>query len=724
MKTPFSRPASSQQGPGLRIPQGRVSKLSTRFLGTAVILFTVVICAIMFMMVPHGRPTDVWLRYLVPGVLVAFAVPALWLVRSGRPSAAATIYMVLAYLGITLYATLGQYGVRNHSLAIYGLVVVLSAFLQGRAMALFWSVVTLVTVWVLYGLEVNGLVVIPGKTFGAPLINVALTWSMMLVGIGGASFVFSKIFYEVLHKTDDEEERIRQIMELVPLGYLVHRDGRILMVNQSATRQMGLKGTELVGQELSNVVPAAHHPRMDRHLRKAATLRTGESISKEFTLESASGSHRQIEATTTGLDFVDGPALLTQLRDVTRERRITQALQKAKADAEAANLAKSQFLANMSHEIRTPMNAVLGLSDILVRSGINGQPLQYAQNIHTAAASLLSLINDVLDVSRIEEGAVMLDIRPFSLQDMFRQIGSTLGPLADARNLTLRIELEPTLPPVLMGDSHRLRQVVMNLAGNAIKFTESGEVRIGVRRIPRDDVLEGLCIAVTDTGVGIAAEQLPHLFERFVQVDASNTRRHGGSGLGLYIVRELVRHMGGTVQVHSQPGQGSTFEVCLGLEAPTDSQLSHWGDLQAPESAEEEATPPAAALSILVVEDHEINRIVARSLLEAAGHRVMEATNGEEALRCLEAQRFDCVLMDIQMPVMDGLQATQQLRTMEQTSGRARTPVVALTANTMQGDRERYLAAGMDGFLAKPYDKRTLLAAVESVLPKTPAITP
>ncbi len=441
--------------------------------------------------------------------------------------------------------------------------------------------------------------------------------------------------------------------------------------------------------------------------------------------------------------------------------RLAARLQLAVSTAEAASAAKSQFLANMSHEIRTPMNAVLGLSEMLADSGLAGTQLQYARTIHSSAGSLLGLINDVLDVARIEEGHFALDANPFALTALVEGVRNTLRPLADAKQLALDIEIDAALPQVVSGDAARLRQMVMNLAGNAIKFTEHGRVGIEVRRMPlqaASGVQEtlgaqgvkdehgaqgvpvapvNLCIAVVDSGLGIAPEQLASLFERFVQADDSDTRRHGGSGLGLYIVRELAGRMGGSVSAQSVPGLGSRFEIVLPLELPSLEQLAGWvaekphhDPVSAPLpglalSASSPATPadPSAAadgLSILLVEDNEVNRMVVRGMLASAGHVLREAGDGVQALAILNAQRFDCILMDVQMPVMGGIETTREIRAREAAGGK-RTPIIALTASNMRGDRERFLAAGMDDFLAKPFERTALLALLTGLARSKPA---
>ena len=404
-----------------------------------------------------------------------------------------------------------------------------------------------------------------------------------------------------------------------------------------------------------------------------------------------------------------------QIRVQHEERaHIDAELRSALEAAEAANLAKSRFLANMSHEIRTPMNAVLGLSELMLDQPLPGAARERAQAIRSSATTLLGVINDVLDVSRIEAGKLELVESVFAPRALVAEVRGMLAPLAQAKGLALDVRVGDEVPVALVGDAGRLRQIAVNLAGNAIKFTERGRVALDVDKVagPDPSGATRITIRVHDTGTGIAPEKLALLFEPFVQADNSETRRHGGTGLGLTIVRQLARMMAGDASARSVPGDGSVFEVEVGLRLPTAAECRSAAD---PKDA---TLRPERPLRVLLVEDNEVNRLVATSMLATDGHRVDVAGDGEQALGACASRRYDAILMDVQMPVMDGIEATRLIRARELADAAPRTPIIALTANAMNGDRERCLAAGMDDFVAKPFERADLVRALARATPR------
>jgi PAS domain S-box-containing protein len=394
-------------------------------------------------------------------------------------------------------------------------------------------------------------------------------------------------------------------------------------------------------------------------------------------------------------------------RDVTERKRVELELKQAKAVAESASRTKSDFLASMSHEIRTPMNAIMGIADLLAKTTLSAEQDKYVQIFRRAGDNLLNLINDILDLSKVEASQLELEQTGFSLTDLLDKVMEMVALRAQEKGLTLVCEVDPTVVNTdLVGDPTRLRQVLLNLLGNAIKFTESGEVALRIKHDDDASVPTALRFAISDTGIGIPAHKLNRVFERFTQADTSTTRRFGGSGLGLTISKRLVELMGGHIWVESQVEVGSIFSFAV----PFEIWIASTGPSAPIGTSPELPLPP---LRILLAEDSPDNCTIAVAYLEDTPYAVDIAENGAIACEMFSAGGYDLVLMDRQMPVMDGLTATRKIRAWEMANHRAPTPIIALTASALKGDREKCLAAGCTAFLTKPIRQEVLLQAIK-----------
>jgi PAS domain S-box-containing protein len=405
---------------------------------------------------------------------------------------------------------------------------------------------------------------------------------------------------------------------------------------------------------------------------------------------------------------LDADGLLTHYvgvtTDISERKRYETELLVAKERAEAAVLAKTTFLATMSHELRTPMNGVLGMTELLLRSELNEKQRRQLGIVKNSADTLLTLLNEILDYSKIEAQGVTVEITPYQPTQLIGDIVGLFTPHAEAKSLVLREEIAPDLPGQLLGDAIHLRQILTNLLANAVKFTRSGEIVVKAWAKPLAAGETLFCLAVSDTGIGIPADKQELVFQAFVQADGSHSRSYGGTGLGLAICRRLATAMHGTLSLESAPGAGSCFTLCLPQQVGSAMIAAPGSGAQAAAIVEpESAAQPAVAHQqrILLVEDNAINQLVTASMLESEGFVVVVAGDGVEALTRLRHERFDAILMDVQMPLMDGLAATRAIRQQEQETGK-HVPIIALTANVFAADRAACVAAGMDGFLAKP----------------------
>jgi signal transduction histidine kinase/ActR/RegA family two-component response regulator len=421
------------------------------------------------------------------------------------------------------------------------------------------------------------------------------------------------------------------------------------------------------------------------------------------------GPHLWVETAAEAVLDADGKIgrVVGAIRMIDREKRNELELVKARDAAEAANRAKSTFLATMSHEIRTPLNGVLGMAQAMAADDLSARQRERLDVVRNSGETLLAILNDVLDLSKIESGKLDLEETEFDIGELAHGAHDAFSAVAAGKGLTFELQVARGARGVYRGDATRVRQIFYNLVSNALKFTEAGGVSVVVRRVR--GVLE---MAVTDTGIGIAPDRLTSLFQKFEQADASTTRRFGGTGLGLAICRELAALMDGAIRVESIPDAGSTFTVTLPL-----TRLSHKAAARPARAA---PAPDSAVadrpMRVLAAEDNAVNQLVLKTLLDQVGVEVVLVQNGVDAVAAWESQEWDVILMDVQMPRMDGPTAASFIRERERAQGRARTPIIALTANAMAHQVAEYLAIGMDGFVAKPIEIERLFSALQAVL--------
>jgi len=512
-----------------------------------------------------------------------------------------------------------------------------------------------------------------------------------------------------------EKDKLDTMIASMPDAVLsMDEQRRVVLWNAAAQRMFGLEAGRIEGRPLDTLLPDL--PAEALALPSSRALPTAPPL--QTSARRADGQRLQVELTLSRW-WQDGRAFTTCIvRDVSDRVRLLEELQRAKEQAEQANEAKSRFLANMSHEIRTPMNAIIGMTHLALPHAGDARIQEYLGKIQASARHLLGLVNDILDFSKIEADRLELEHIEFALSEVLDTFSSLVADKAAAKGLALVFDIAPEVPARLVGDPLRLGQVLINYGQNALKFTDRGEIRVAITADRQDAESVLLRVAVSDTGIGLSQAQQAQLFQSFHQGDASTSRRYGGTGLGLAIARRLALLMGGEVGVRSRPGEGSTFWFTARLgqgvaavsPASAEPAPRDQPSLAQPDAAEVTVAPaPARGARVLLVDDNEVNLMIATEMLGSAGLHVTAVEDGEQAVQRVRDEPFDLVLMDMQMPVMDGLQATRAIRRMP---GRARLPIIAMTANALPADRQRCLDAGMDDVLTKPIEPERLVEAV------------
>jgi len=687
---------------------------------------------------PIGR------RLAVAGTWLAIVLGVFVLLRQRRVRAASTMLLAMVWLWITAQNTTAG-GVAAPSFAAFVLLVFTAGVLLGGPGALAIGSLSIATQVLFAVAQVNGLL---------PALSVENTTLRHLASNVTVLFLAAPVVWlaltslqDTLRRTQDSEKRLADILEFLPdATFVIDASGRVKAWNAAMEGLTGVAAGEILGKgdyeyalpfygtRRPILIDLALRPREEIERSYAGLRRDGDAIFGEAYVSALRGGGVYLMATAARLHAADGSVFgaVECIRDVTDLKHVQEELEKARETAESANRAKSAFLAMVSHEIRTPMNAILGLSNLLLDGELPAQQRDFARTIRSSGDGLLSTLNDILDFSKIEAGRLDLESRPFAVRECVESALDLFTHRCRSKGIELRPVIDPRVPDAIVGDSARLRQVLANLVGNAVKFTEAGEVTVSVsaRQVegappgadaePTDpDATLPWCelqFAVRDTGIGIPEARKSRLFQAFSQVDSSTARRYGGTGLGLVISKRLVELMGGEIWVESEEGHGSTFAFFIRAMASAEPvSVSPTGGESIPQVGHRHP------LSILLAEDNATNRTVALATLERLGYHAAVAVNGVEVLDALRGKPYDAVLMDIHMPEKDGPTATREIR---RTFAADRQPwIVALSADATAEGRRACLDAGMNDYLCKPFQVQDLIAALSRVPRKGTPVT-
>lgn len=485
-------------------------------------------------------------------------------------------------------------------------------------------------------------------------------------------------------------------------------DGIISFANENSAEICRDKDIKLIGKHISEINACYEDKTFLNEMWE--DISKGEVWKKEIISNAENGNIYWTDILVVPIKNEEGKPFkyVKILTDITDRKLAEEDLKSAKEAAEKAIFAKDSFLANMSHEIRTPMNAIIGFTDLLAQTNLSSQQSEFVTNVQTAGDNLLLIINDILDLSKIESGMLVIESNPFNLKNVLKHVYDLLKVKAQQKGLDFNLFLDADMPEVVMGDKGRINQIVMNLAGNAIKFTEKGEVTISVKKIIETDKKYTLKFLVKDTGIGIPENKLKTIFDRFTQAEDSTTRRFGGTGLGLNIVKQLLDMLGSEIEVKSKEYTGSEFFFVI------DFNKAQGHEENIIMKTTEKKIEEMGRLSILLCEDNILNQHLARSIIESFNFTLDIANNGDEGINMLQKNKYDLVLMDLQMPVMDGYQATEYIRLQMKSD----IPIIAITAHSLIGEQQKCFDLGMNAYVSKPFKQEELLTQMKKAVKK------
>ena len=507
-----------------------------------------------------------------------------------------------------------------------------------------------------------------------------------------------------LEAVSQELESYKMALDQTSGVVVFDKNGIISFVNDNTETISKYQKSELIGNHIRQINTAYTSESVFDNLWK--TINTGKIWHNEIKNKAKDGSFYWTDTLIVPiLDKTDQPLKYVEIKtDISDRKQVEQELIKAKEVAEKAVFTKDSFLANMSHEIRTPLNAIIGFTDLLEETTLTAEQKEFIKNVHTAGDNLLVIINDILDLSKIESGKLVIESVPFNLKETLIHLYDLLKVKADEKKLKFNLTIAPDVPEYVMGDKGRVNQILLNLTGNAIKFTEKGEVIISVKKIGETAEKHSIKFSVKDTGIGIQNEKIETIFERFTQAEDSTTRKFGGTGLGLSIVKQLVELLHGEINVESKLGEGSEFNFTL--DFLKDSYSSPQA-INKPENSHN-----IKELSVLLCEDNPLNQHLAKNIIRNFGFSIDVAENGKEGIDLLINNKYDIILMDLQMPVMDGYQTTTYIRN----ELKSNIPIIAITAHCLIGEEQKCLDLGMNAYMSKPFKRDELLTQIKEVI--------